>query len=78
MLSTQELRNIVMGNQPETVTLIHRVLDGDRIDLNDLSKSELNYLKTFGCAIWAFPVFPFLARDLKIMDYSLRPRHVQM
>jgi 5-methyltetrahydrofolate corrinoid/iron sulfur protein methyltransferase len=41
-----ELRDIARGRRPDIVDLVHRVLDGEVIDLARLSKRERDYVKT--------------------------------
>ena len=41
-----ELIKIARGEKPETVALVHRVMDGDKPDLSSLSEEEVNYVKT--------------------------------
>ena len=41
-----ELIKIARGEMPETVDLVHRVMDGDRPDLSSLSEEEVKYVKT--------------------------------
>ncbi len=42
-----ELIQIARGNRPELVALVHRVMDGERPDLNTLTEEEAKYVKTF-------------------------------
>jgi len=41
-----ELRAIVKGEKPRLEALVHRVMDGDQVDVSELSKDEINYIKT--------------------------------
>jgi len=41
-----ELIKIARGEMPETVDLVHRVMDGDKPDLSSLSEEEAKYVKT--------------------------------
>ncbi|MFC2062716.1 dihydropteroate synthase [Chloroflexota bacterium] len=41
-----ELVSIAQGKMPEIVSLVHRVMDGERPDLASLSPKELEYVKT--------------------------------
>lgn len=41
-----ELRAIARGKMPEIETLVHRVMDGEEIDISTLSKKEIDYVKT--------------------------------
>ncbi|MFC2044379.1 dihydropteroate synthase [Chloroflexota bacterium] len=41
-----ELIKIARGEMPEVVSLVHRVMDGEKPDLASLSKKELQYVKT--------------------------------
>ncbi|GAH62493.1 unnamed protein product, partial [marine sediment metagenome] len=41
-----ELMKIARGEMPETVALVHRVMDGDKPDLSSLSEEEVKYIKT--------------------------------
>ncbi len=41
-----ELIKIAKGDKPELVTLVHRVLDGEKPDLSSLSEEEVKYVKT--------------------------------
>ncbi len=41
-----ELIKIARGEKPETVALVHRVMDGDKPDLSSLSEEEVQYVKT--------------------------------
>ncbi|MCX5812006.1 MAG: dihydropteroate synthase [Proteobacteria bacterium] len=41
-----ELRAIVKGEKPELEALVHRVMDGEQVDTSELSKYEINYVKT--------------------------------
>ena len=41
-----ELIQIARGNRPELVALVHRVMDGERPDLNTLTEEEAKYVKT--------------------------------
>jgi len=41
-----ELVKIARGEMPETVDLVHRVMDGDKPDLSSLSEEEAKYVKT--------------------------------
>jgi 5-methyltetrahydrofolate corrinoid/iron sulfur protein methyltransferase len=40
------LISIARGEKPEMVSLVHRVMDGEKPDLASLSKEEANYVKT--------------------------------
>lgn len=40
------LISIARGEKPEMVSLVHRVMDGEKPDLASLSKEEVNYVKT--------------------------------
>ena len=41
-----ELVAIAKGKMPEIVNLVHRVMDGEKPDLNSLGKKEVEYVKT--------------------------------
>lgn len=41
-----ELRAIVKGERPELEALVHRVMDGEQVNTDKLSKEEINYVKT--------------------------------
>ncbi len=41
-----ELVALAKGKMPEIVNLVHRVMDGEKPDLNKLSKKEVEYVKT--------------------------------
>ena len=41
-----ELVAIAKGKMPEIVSLVHRVMDGEKPDLNRLNKKEVEYVKT--------------------------------
>lgn len=41
-----ELISIARGQKPEIVTLVHRVMDGEKPDLASLSQEEARYVKT--------------------------------
>ncbi len=41
-----DLKDIARGNRPELTSLIGRVVDGEQIDMESLSKEEINYVKT--------------------------------
>jgi 5-methyltetrahydrofolate corrinoid/iron sulfur protein methyltransferase len=41
-----ELRAIVKGEKPELESLVHRVMDGEQVNIDRLSKDEINYVKT--------------------------------
>jgi 5-methyltetrahydrofolate corrinoid/iron sulfur protein methyltransferase len=41
-----ELRAIVNGEKPELEELIHKIMDGEQVDISKLSKDEINYIKT--------------------------------
>jgi len=41
-----ELIKIARGEMPQIVDLVHRVMDGESLDLNSLSKEEAKYVKT--------------------------------
>ncbi|MBI2850100.1 MAG: dihydropteroate synthase [Chloroflexi bacterium] len=41
-----ELNAIARGKMPEVVKLVHRVMDGEQIDIKSLSKKEAEYVKT--------------------------------
>jgi 5-methyltetrahydrofolate corrinoid/iron sulfur protein methyltransferase len=45
-VSDPELVRIARGEMPEIVSLVHRVMDGERPDLASLSKKEAEYVKT--------------------------------
>jgi 5-methyltetrahydrofolate corrinoid/iron sulfur protein methyltransferase len=40
------LHEIALGKRPDLEALVHRVEDGERIDMSSLSKEEANYVKT--------------------------------
>jgi len=42
----QELQDIARGRRPDLENLVRRVVDGESINLDGLSKSELDYVKT--------------------------------
>lgn len=42
----KDFMRLVRGEIPETVNLIHKVMDGEEIDLASLSKEERDYVKT--------------------------------
>jgi len=42
----EELIKIARGQMPEIVELVHRVMDGEEPDLGQLSKKEVDYVKT--------------------------------
>ncbi|OEU53739.1 MAG: dihydropteroate synthase [Desulfobacterales bacterium S3730MH5] len=42
----KDLHEIAKGKRPETVALVHRLLDGDDPDMQDLSKEAQDYVKT--------------------------------
>lgn len=42
----KELVSLTRGEMPEVVNLIHRVMDGEEIDLSSLSQKEVDYVKT--------------------------------
>jgi 5-methyltetrahydrofolate corrinoid/iron sulfur protein methyltransferase len=42
----RELHAIARGERPDLEKLIHRVMDGEGIDLSKLSSDELHYVKT--------------------------------
>jgi cobalamin-dependent methionine synthase I len=42
----QELIRLARGKMPEIVSLVHRVMDGEKPDLASLSQKELEYVKT--------------------------------
>lgn len=42
----KELISIARGEKPELVSLIHRVMDGERPDLSSLGEEEVKYVKT--------------------------------
>jgi 5-methyltetrahydrofolate corrinoid/iron sulfur protein methyltransferase len=41
-----ELVSIARGERPEMVSLVHRVMDGDKPDLSSLTEEEVKYVKT--------------------------------
>jgi cobalamin-dependent methionine synthase I len=41
-----EIISIARGKQTDIVNLVHRVLDGEEIDMNSLSQKEIEYVKT--------------------------------
>jgi len=41
-----ELIKIARGKKPEIVELVHRVMDGGKVDLSSLSEEEVKYVKT--------------------------------
>jgi len=41
-----ELISIARGERPEMVSLVHRVMDGDKPDLSSLTEEEVKYVKT--------------------------------
>jgi len=41
-----ELVKIARGEMPEIVSLVHRVMDGDKPDMASLSRKEMEYVKT--------------------------------
>lgn len=41
-----EIISIAKGEQSEIVNLVHRVMDGEEVDLKSLSKKEVEYVKT--------------------------------
>ena len=41
-----ELIQIARGEMPEIVNLVHRVMDGEKLDLASLSQKEMEYVKT--------------------------------
>ena len=42
----KELQEIAFGRQPKIVSLVHRAMDGESIDLAGLTKQERDYVKT--------------------------------
>lgn len=42
----RELVKIARGERGDLVELVHRVMDGEEVDLNKLSQEEVNYVKT--------------------------------
>jgi 5-methyltetrahydrofolate corrinoid/iron sulfur protein methyltransferase len=42
----QELISLARGDMPEIVSLVHRVMDGEKSDLASLSQKEMEYIKT--------------------------------
>ncbi len=42
----QELLTIAKGGMPEIVTLVHRVMDGEELDLKSLTPKEAEYVKS--------------------------------
>jgi len=42
----EDLKNIARGKREEIRILIHRVMDGDELDVASLSKEEVDYIKT--------------------------------
>jgi len=42
----EELIKIARGERPELVSLVHRVMDGEKPDLSSLSEDEVKYVKT--------------------------------
>jgi cobalamin-dependent methionine synthase I len=42
----EELVKIARGQMPEIVDIVHRVMDGEAVDLASLSKKERDYAKT--------------------------------
>jgi len=42
----EELNKIARGEMPEIVSLVHRMMDGDKPDFSTLSQKELKYAKT--------------------------------
>ncbi|MBI2859603.1 MAG: dihydropteroate synthase [Chloroflexi bacterium] len=42
----EELVKLARGQMPEIVSLVHRVMDGEKMDTSKLSKKELDYYKT--------------------------------
>jgi cobalamin-dependent methionine synthase I len=41
-----ELVKIAKGEQPELVSLVHRVMDGEKPELSSLNEEEVKYIKT--------------------------------
>ena len=41
-----ELMDLIKGNNPDAVELIHKTMDGEEIDLSSLSQRESDYVKT--------------------------------
>jgi 5-methyltetrahydrofolate corrinoid/iron sulfur protein methyltransferase len=41
-----ELRSIVKGEKPELEALVHRVMEGELVNISGLSNDEINYIKT--------------------------------
>jgi len=42
----KELMNLIRGETPDVVNLIHKVMDGGEIDVSALSQKEIHYVKT--------------------------------
>lgn len=42
----KELHDIAKGGMPELEALVHRVMDGEGVDLRALSQEEIDYVKT--------------------------------
>jgi len=42
----KELMSLIRGEMPKVVELIHKVMDGEDIDLSSLSQKEVDYVKT--------------------------------
>lgn len=41
-----ELIQIAQGRRPDIVELVHRVMDGDQLDINSLTREQAHYVKT--------------------------------
>jgi 5-methyltetrahydrofolate corrinoid/iron sulfur protein methyltransferase len=41
-----ELTNIIKGGKPNIIRLVHRMMDGEKIDLNSLNEEERKYAKS--------------------------------
>ena len=41
-----EVRAITRGERPDLETLVHRVMDGEHVEISRLSKEERDYAKT--------------------------------
>jgi 5-methyltetrahydrofolate corrinoid/iron sulfur protein methyltransferase len=41
-----DLKEIAFGRKPNLVSLVHKTMDGENIDLNSLTKEERDYVKT--------------------------------
>jgi hypothetical protein len=42
----KELQDIAFGRKPNVVSLVHRAMDGESIDLAGLTKEERDYVKS--------------------------------